>query len=73
MDRRCGQHECARRRAGKAILQTADMPHQHTRGTLSRVPIRIQQDLVGWAQALDLRKLQVLTTRRGRAPEGLGR
>jgi len=42
-------------------------------GTLSRVPIGMQQDLTRWAQAVDLMKLPTLTTRLGLAPEGLSR
>jgi hypothetical protein len=42
-------------------------------GTLSRVPIGVQQDLTRWARAVDLAKLSSLTSRRGLAPEGLGR
>jgi hypothetical protein len=42
-------------------------------GTLSRVPIGMQQDLTRWAQAVDLMKLPTSTARLGLAPEGLSR
>lgn len=42
-------------------------------GTLDRVPIAMQRDLVGWARAVDLGKLPTLHPRRGLSPEGLER
>jgi len=42
-------------------------------GTLSRVPIGMQQDLIRWAQIVDLTKLPTLKAWLGLAPEGLSR
>jgi hypothetical protein len=42
-------------------------------GTLSRVPIGVQQDLTGWARMVDLAKLPSLPYRRGLVSKGLSR
>jgi hypothetical protein len=39
-------------------------------GSLSRVPIRVQQDLTRWAQAVDVAKLPSLPSRPGLVPKG---
>jgi hypothetical protein len=42
-------------------------------GTLSRVPMGMQQDLTRWAQTADLTKLPALNAQPGLTPEGLSR
>jgi hypothetical protein len=42
-------------------------------GTLSRVPIGVQQDLTRWAQAVDLARLPGVHSRRGLTSEGISR
>jgi nucleotidyltransferase AbiEii toxin of type IV toxin-antitoxin system len=42
-------------------------------GTLSRVPIGMQRDLICWAQAVELSKVPILQPRRGLSPGGLER
>ena len=42
-------------------------------GTLRRVPIGMQRDLIRWSQAVDLSKVPILHPRRGLGPKGLER
>lgn len=42
-------------------------------GSLNRVPVAMQRDLVSWAQGVDLSKLPVMGLRRGLSARGLVR